>query len=65
MVYVGDMTVRTKRRQNKPVPYQRTKEHTNPILVVPAQRRDLIERRREIRETFHDSRARTIKSSRS
>jgi hypothetical protein len=65
MFYIGDMTVRTKRRQDKPVLYQRTKEHTTPILVVPAQRHDLIERRRDIRETFHDSRARTIKSSRS
>ena len=33
------------------------------IAIVPDQRRDAIERRREIREAFHDSRALTIKTS--
>ena len=34
------------------------------IIVVPDQHHDHIERRRKIRETFHDSQSRTIKADR-
>jgi hypothetical protein len=33
------------------------------IVVVPAQRHDDIERRRQIREAFHDLQSRTIKAN--
>jgi hypothetical protein len=44
-------------------PLDRKKDDT-PVLLVPPQGGDVIRRRREIREAFHDSKALTIKSRR-
>jgi hypothetical protein len=52
---------RQTRRQDRTRPEPAT---DTPIVVVSRQSRDLISRRREIREAFHDAKALTIKGPR-
>jgi hypothetical protein len=43
---------------------RQTKETAAPVLIVPEQSGDAIRLRREFREAFHDSKARTVTATR-
>jgi hypothetical protein len=57
--------MRTSRaRRPRQIVTRRDRRAPDAILVVGEQGRDSIERRRQIRESFHDSQARVVKARR-
>jgi hypothetical protein len=54
----------TKERVRQGAPPAPVKPAEKTIIVVPDQHHDDIERRRQIREAFHDLQSRTIKADR-
>ena len=57
--------MRSTTRPVRPVngPDERKRNDEVPLVIVPSQSPDAIQHRREIRDTFHDSQARTIEKS--